>query len=92
MGIADFDASALLEVYPNPADNWLNISYSFDYGSEINMEIIDLSGQMVQRDALRNTPGQTSQTSVLIGGLAPGIYIIRLQGDRGYTYSSFVKN
>jgi len=92
VGIADFDASALLEVYPNPADNWLNISYSFDYGSEINMEIIDLSGQMVQRDALRNTPGQTSQTSVLIGGLAPGIYIIRLQGDRGYTYSSFVKN
>ncbi len=73
----DIDATGTghLNIYPNPAQNSVNI----EYHQEINtLEIIDVLGKTVQQ----STPGTTFVT-LNLGHLQPGIYFVRVVADDG---------
>ena len=84
LGTDDFHKTAL-SVYPNPAQNVLNIALA--EGTEITKtEIYTMTGQKVQEIGGGNL-------NINIAGLAAGVYIIRAQTvENGAFNGKFVKN
>jgi hypothetical protein len=62
-----------ISVYPNPADDLVNISISGNDG-EVNFAISDVDGKLVYQT---NFTG--SETTLNVGDFKPGIYIIRIE-------------
>jgi len=84
LGAADFNLVAL-SVYPNPANDVLNIA--LPDGTEIaKTEIYTMAGQKVQDIS-------TGNQTINITGLAAGVYMIKAQTADNSTYNGkFVKN
>lgn len=70
------DEYMYFKVYPNPADNFVNVESSFD---KAEIKIIDMQGKvfLVQNVGLYQ--------SVDISTLAPGIYTVSLTSEKGQT-------
>ena len=74
-------AKVELQVYPNPTDNVVNIS--FEAGQFANIELINSNGKVLQSIALNNTD---SSKTLTIADYPNGIYIVKLSG-KAYTES-----
>jgi hypothetical protein len=92
VGIQEMDNNNWFDVYPNPADNWVNISFRFTEGSELTVDILDMNGRPVYSDVIRNISGQINQTSLPVAGLPSGMYTIRINNDSNIVHKSFLKN
>jgi len=71
----DFNLSSM-KVYPNPADNSVNIS--LDPSLFESVQMIDLTGKVVS-----NTTIENSVTRLNISHLQNGIYIVKASGQQG---------
>jgi hypothetical protein len=80
VGIHKTEAKKQLDIYPNPAQNRINIRTD---ASIETTEIITLTGTVVQKD--KNTG------SIDINNLSPGIYTLKAYTDRGVESGRFVK-
>jgi hypothetical protein len=61
--------NTVIEIYPNPADNMINVVRARSEGQPLKFEIIDNIGRIVYSNAI-----ELENTSVNTSGLAPGIY------------------
>jgi mannan endo-1,4-beta-mannosidase len=74
-------------LYPNPADQWINIDLDVSFTDETyTWNILDMNGKMV----LQGNSSALS-TPVYIGTLAKGNYVIRIQSDKHVFTKKFVK-
>lgn len=73
-GIAEQKSTAHFTVYPNPAHDQLYISTDAAY-TGTGYTLTDLAGRKLLEGATGNV-----QTTVSLVGLAPGIYLLQLQG------------
>ena len=71
-------------VYPNPAGDMLNIDNILTYNK---LEIYDLYGKVV---STRDISG-ADRVTVILTGLPPGIYILRLVSDKSYFTIRFAR-
>ena len=81
------DAAVLqLTAAPNPASNTTAVRYALPAAATATLSLQNVLGQTVrQLPALRQPAGQQSQ-EVSLQGLAPGLYLLKLQaGDRTQT-------
>lgn len=76
-------------VYPNPADNVLNIKMQSDAQTMAVISVLDNTGKEVM-SAESNFTGSES-TSLNIEGLSSGIYSVRISSEAGVTTKKFVK-
>ena len=83
VGIYETNSSKLLNIYPNPANNTINI----ETRPKTDIQLINLQGKRIlKREAKSNL------LQINLSGYCPGIYFIRAQsGDRVF-YSKFVKH
>ena len=80
----DFEASNLISVYPNPANDILNIQSSIVLDGA-KVEIFDMLGKNIYRNALLNN-------SIDISNFDSGIYLLNITTDEGTTYvKKFIK-
>lgn len=86
VGIASLGDRALT-IYPNPADNDLNLVLAEGYGLNEWM-ILSTTGRVIMRGDIE---GQTAGMKVNLDPLSPGTYVIQLQGDHGSVQKRFVK-
>lgn len=77
----------LLEVYPNPASDQLNVV--FDHQGEINMSIIDITGRTVH--ASRYISGGFSTQTLNIAELNPGLFFLKLDAESETRVVRFIK-
>lgn len=81
VGIHDINAiENQLEIYPNPASNFININYRLSNTSSINISVMDLLGKSVkilQEDTFKNS-GYYKQ-SFAINDLKNGIYFMKVK-------------
>ncbi|GAB4159803.1 MAG: hypothetical protein Tsb0033_14840 [Winogradskyella sp.] len=74
-----------LSVYPNPADNWLNIkTHNL---SEVNLFIYDLNGRLVIQQILNS-----NKNALNIEALQKGVYILKLKDETSTYTKRFIKN
>lgn len=83
----DQNAVAKLSVYPNPANNFINISNPDNI--QINfVNILDLNGRMVKQVKLN----AVSEATVDISELATGTYMVKIVSDKGSSVKKIVKS
>lgn len=71
-------------IYPNPADDILNIEINNTGDQVLELEILSVTGRVIFQKEYRNTNAHYSEQIVLTG-YAKGIYIIKVrQADRVY--------
>lgn len=79
-----FNANDLMSVYPNPANEILNIQSSIVLDGA-KVEIFDMLGKNIYRNALLNN-------SIDISNFDSGIYMLNISTDEGTTYvKKFIK-
>ncbi len=74
-----------LSLYPNPARDAIQIGYELERSADMQVQVMDLQGQVLRSlDLGRHAPGQ-HRTSVDVNDLASGMYFVRLQTGEAYT-------
>ena len=81
VGIQEFNASIIQEIYPNPSDNQITISFS-DKSNQYNIQLLDLSGR-----AIRSYTRVNNRLVINKDELSEGIYTLKITGADN-TYSS----
>lgn len=75
-----------VSVYPNPARDELNISWTGITSSPLQISIVSTTGQVVQQ---LSAPTAALHANISLPPLPAGIYICTLQHDAGRYYSKF---
>ncbi len=81
-----------LNLYPNPASEKLNISFDLNTPSIVNIEVMNIMGQMVQKNKfnIQNTGNHTVELN--INDLSAGMYLINTTiGDNKVTRKLVVR-
>lgn len=74
-----------LEIYPNPAENMLNINLK-NSSSKVIYQIIDMTGGLIEQNNLTAVSNQIN-----VDNLAAGIYTIRVIDGNNVSVSNFIK-
>lgn len=68
----------VLELYPNPAQDQINLSLNLENRSDVKINVRDLSGKMVKAISLNGLAADTEEISLSVGNLKNGTYIVTL--------------
>jgi len=78
-----------LNVYPNPADNKLTVSFEIALPQDITIELHAMKGDLIFSDLTSNFSGLFEKTFD-VSNLAKGIYLLRITGDQGISTRKIV--
>ncbi len=78
-----------LSIYPNPASQLLNISFTINDPQSIEIEILSLNGKVLYSDNLTHFKGAFLK-SLDVSAFAKGIYMLRLKSDQETTVKKLV--
>lgn len=76
VGIVENNSSASWQVYPNPTSGQLNIQLGAEYG-EVEVSILQISGQLVQREQMK----KTTSVNMSVDNLSSGVYFLTIKAD-----------
>lgn len=76
-GIVDIENPFTAKIYPNPAKENVTVSYTLAGNVNAELQILDITGREVKQVTV--SPA-SSQVTISVAGLRPGVYICRLQG------------
>lgn len=80
-----------LEIYPNPAESSLTISYKSSGSAPLKIRVYDENGKTVYTQEINEPGGQVNQ-AISLSGYGPGIYFVNLeQGSQHETKKIIVK-
>ena len=78
--------SGIVNIYPNPANNMINVNYEIKSNEKVSINVTNLAGQVV---ATKNNGSQVSgsyKSEMDLSSLANGLYLVQLKvGDRVHT-------
>jgi PKD repeat protein len=82
IGEAEKDASSMMQFYPNPAKDVVNISYNIPTGGQVNITVTDVQGRIlaVIQDGYQAAGDHSVVWSV---GVRQGWYLISIKTDAG---------
>lgn len=83
-GLTDMNLDNRFQLYPNPAQDFLQVSQ--DFGGEVLIAIHDLRGAKVKSEILRG-----KNATISLHGLMPGYYFISLSSKEGVGTKKFIK-
>lgn len=78
--------SSKFKVFPNPANNIVNITNNENIGVE-QLQVFDISGKAVQSQIFNNE----NQVQLNIENLEPGTYMLQIKTDKGMAVKKIVK-
>jgi len=80
-GIYTFDSETSLRIFPNPANNLLNISVIGGSGNTMEVVISDLSGKILYTKP--HTIKASENIILSVENFSPGIYLLQLNNNSG---------
>jgi hypothetical protein len=75
-----------IQVYPNPANEQLNISWSGILQPDVRISIINMEGQTLYSSA---APASLTHSAISVAMLPPGMYVCVLQSGVNRYYNKF---
>ena len=70
----------IVRIYPNPADDIINIEISNAGGQEIEIELLTVSGQLIYRKEFKNSKDPLVK-QIDLSGYAKGVYFVRIRQE-----------
>lgn len=83
LGLNDFNKEISINLFPNPAKNYLNFSLPMGITST-SYEVFDITGKKIDANLLENT-------TIEVSNYSSGIYFLHLKTDNGVLTSKFIK-
>jgi hypothetical protein len=80
--VAEREKSAHAVVWPNPADQQLNIVLDRSWDNDVRIELLDLQGRTVGLIAERQTEHNNQLTWNIPQNLPNGMYVLHIQSNR----------
>lgn len=77
----DLEMSDYVEVYPNPATDFLNISFALMRQSDVSIGLYDNTGKILRSGRYKGVDNETIRINT--GDLSPGLYICRINVGNG---------
>ena len=90
IGIDESNLNDNIKVYPNPVTDQLNVNFFANAAQQINVEVLDLQGKMIQQRQSDAAIGQ-NHYKFDMSNAPSGIYFIRITTDKGVYNNKVVK-
>ncbi len=91
VGIEELFVNGKVNIYPNPADSELNISFDAKDNTNFDVSFTDISGRVIMRDMYSVTQG-VNKISLNLVGISQGIYFLNIsEDDSSLRYKIIVK-
>ena len=74
------------EIYPNPAISQITLSTNSISGTDVLVQVSDLTGRLLIKEFWKQNPGSNT-TQFNLSTLKPGIYFITISGDEPALYT-----
>jgi hypothetical protein len=71
-----------LSVFPNPANDYVGLSFTIDAPQDIKTELMTITGEIIFSDNVPNFRG-TYQKNLDVSALAKGLYLLRVTSGQG---------
>lgn len=71
-----------LSIYPNPTKGLLNVSFDIDKTNNLEVQLLNMNGQIVQQDIVNGFSGRY-QNKFKLYNLPKGVYILSIISDKG---------
>ncbi len=71
-------AEPIIRIYPNPADNVLNIEISNTGNQGLEIEILDIAGKVIYQKKYNNANAHFTE-QIVLSGYAKGIYLVKIK-------------
>lgn len=88
-GIQSLSSNNTWNLFPNPANGQLNISFNLSHDADIAFSISNILGQKIS-SAARIVPAGISTTTADVSTLAPGTYFVTIQNGNATSTQRFV--
>jgi hypothetical protein len=89
VGTEEKDNFTGLTVFPNPASEKVNISFTLTETQNVRIELVTLTGTLLHSETITSIKGGYSK-SLDVSTLAKGIYMLKLTSDRGTSIRKIV--
>lgn len=91
VGINELSAMELaFQVFPNPAEDKVNVAFNLEQDANVQLEMIDLMGKQVVSNHVRGSKG--SNLVVIPATMAKGVYLLKLTiGNQVFTKRQIIK-
>lgn len=91
IGISEPSASDPVRIYPNPVYDIMNVEFTLDGRSELEISVLDQQGRVVKVLLKDSAPGGRNAFSFNKGALASGIYFIKVTSSNNILrYEKFI--
>jgi PKD repeat protein len=88
-GIAEHSSISHLEMFPNPADDELNVSFDLPNTDDLTISMVDLSGKIIQTHLVKAKEGK-NLVMMNTQELAAGMYQLRILTSNGQKTLPFI--
>jgi subtilisin family serine protease len=78
------------ELFPNPSDGLFTIRYDSNKNHDLNFEIFNMIGDLVQSDSWKTVSGSNLRP-VDLSGMPGGVYLLRLSSSEGFVSIKTIK-
>lgn len=89
--VEELDNNIALNVYPNPANDVVNVSFALNNNSDVNVEVVDITGKVVANVAGKDLLTGSQNISVNTTSLAAGLYTVVVDHNGGKSSTKFIK-
>ena len=79
------------EVYPNPAENSINVKYYMELADELDVKIYNNNGQMILSTTFDSQKGENFMSFDLDANDPRGMYNIKIESASGFKILRFIK-
>lgn len=83
------DFGTTVTVYPNPAKEVVNISYTNQTAQEVTVTLFDLAGKAVYNNTVQGVSG-LNNIAVPTQEVGQGIYMVKISGNSGASFSKVI--
>lgn len=88
-GIAQNGGASNMNVFPNPANNFVNVDYFTNSDSPVSIEVVNVLGEVMYSAQQQQQAGQ-QHTRINTENIADGVYFLRITTETGSTTERLV--
>lgn len=81
-----------LNVYPNPANDILNVAYHLSASEQINIALYGPEGKIIHNSSFGKLASGEQLHTLSLQDLPSGVYLMRLNGQKSGITKTFIKN
>jgi hypothetical protein len=87
--VKDVELNNNVNIYPNPATDYLNVSFELNHSSNVQVQIIDALGQVVNQVANNTMESGVQNLNVNTANLTSGVYFVKIQTENNSLVQKF---